>query len=102
MGIVKELKMLLKLRAWLRSGQLKAGGVVVVLAAAQTWFASKDGVDLLTELAVLIHLMPATLIGIVGGLIGLAILFFRAKTEWSLSEKVAGVDKLPPPAGPTP
>lgn len=96
MGIVKELRMLLKLRAWLRSGQLKVGGLLGLLALAQTWLASQDGIDLVAWLAGIVHLMSGTLMGILAGIIALAILILRAKTEWSLSEKVAGVDKEQP------
>jgi|307.fasta_scaffold103168_1 hypothetical protein len=93
MGYIQELKMLLTLKAWLRSWQLKGGGIVILLAAAQTWITTPDGMDLLTAAAMLVHLMPATLTGVLGGVIGLALLLLRAKTEWSLSEKVSGVDK---------
>lgn len=103
MGVVKELRMLFKLRAWLRSGQLKAGGIIGLLALVQTWLASQDGIDLVAWLATLLHVMSGTLMGILTGIIALVILFFRARTEWSLSEKVAGIDKIEsaqqPPAG---
>lgn len=90
---MKKLMLLLKLRAWLKSGTLKAGGVVAALGALQTWFATQDGTDLLNYLATLAGLSGATLNGIVLGLIGLAMLGLRAKTEWSLAEKVDGADK---------
>lgn len=95
--MLKNLAMLLKLRAWLRSGGLQAGGAVTVLGALQTWLSSQAGTDLLTTAAGYLHLVPGTLNGLVLGVIGLAMLGLRAKTEWSLAEKVSGVDKAPPP-----
>jgi hypothetical protein len=95
--MLKNLAMLLKLRAWLRSGGLQAGGAVAVLGAVQTWLSSNDGTDLMATAAMFLHLMPATLGGIITGLLGLAMLGLRVKAEWSLTEVVAGTDKAPPP-----
>lgn len=95
--MLKNLAMLLKLRAWLRSGGLQAGGALTVLGGIQAWLSSQDGTDLVAWLAMIVHLMPATVGGLLMGLLGLAMLAMRAKAEWSLAEKVAGTDKAPPP-----
>ena len=95
--MLKNLKMLLQLRAWLKSGTLQTGGLVAVLGAAQTWFSSADGMDLLNTVAGLIGLTGSTLSGGLLGVIGLVMIVLRAKTEWSLNEKVAGTDKVTGP-----
>lgn len=94
--MLKNLAMLFKLRAWLRSGTLKAGGTITILGAIQTWLSSQDGTDVLATVAGLAHLSAGTLNGLVLGLMGLIMLAARAKTEWSLREKVAGADLTKP------
>ena len=105
MKIFQELRMLLKARAWLRSTQLQAGGAVVILGAVQTWLSTKDGIDFVMLVATFVHLMPATLGGLLMALVGVVLWILRAKNEWSLSDKVNGVDKMPssgPATPPTP
>lgn len=89
----KQLTMLLKLRAWLKSDTLKAGGVIGVLGALQAFFSSQDGIDLLAMLAGVVHISAPTLGGVVLGLIGIAVLVMRAITERSLAAKVADPPK---------
>lgn len=98
--MLKELKMLLSLRAWWKSTALKAGGIVGILGAVQTYLGTSDGTDLMLMLAGFLHVMPATLGGIFTMGIGLLIWLLRAKTEWSLTELSTGADKAPQPAGP--
>jgi hypothetical protein len=93
--MLKELKMLLSLRAWWRSTSLKAGGVAGILGALQVYLSTSDGTDLVALVAGFLHVMPATLGGVIMAIVGLAIWILRAKSEWSLSEKAAGVDQLP-------
>jgi hypothetical protein len=88
--MLQNLKMLLSLRAWLKSDTLKTGGAVAVLGAIQAWASSSDGADMIGKVASLLHITGPTLNGIVLGLVGLAMLLARAKTEWSLQEKVDG------------
>lgn len=83
----KNLKMLLKLRSWIKSDTLKAGGLVGLLGAAQVFFTTGDGMQILDLIATFVGLMTGTLSGIVLGLIGLIMIVLRAKTEWSLAEK---------------
>jgi hypothetical protein len=97
--MLAKLKMLLSIRAWLKSGGLQAGGAVTVLGAVQTWLSTKDGTDVLAAAAGMAHLTAPTLNGLVLGVIGIGMLILRAKSEWSLAEKVAGADKVPPPGG---
>lgn len=93
--MLKNLRLLFKLRSWIRSGQLKAGGLVTVLGGLQVWLGSDDGRGVLEMLATLLNLMATTVTGGITSLIGLALIVLRARTEWSLAEKVADVDKDP-------
>lgn len=93
--MLKNLAMLLKLRAWLRSGGLQAGGLVTVLGGLQTWLGTDTGMDVIGMVAMYLHLMTATVMGLIMSAIGIVMLLSRAKAEWSLTEKVAGVDKVP-------
>lgn len=97
---MKQLKLLLSLRAWLKSGTLKAGGLVGALGAIQVYLSSKDGVDLVALAAAALGVMPATLGGLLATILAVGIAFMRAKTEWSLKEKVTGVPD-PSPGTPT-
>jgi hypothetical protein len=90
---MKNLKMLFKLRAWLKSDTLKVGGAVGILGAAQTWLKTDEGMGILDMLANAIGLTSGTFSGVVIGLVGVLMLLFRAKTEWGLNEKVEGKDK---------
>lgn len=89
----KNLKMLLKLRSWLKSDTLKAGGAVGLLGAAQAFFQSDDGMGILNVIATFLPLSQATLSGVLLSIIGAAMILLRAKTEWSLSEKNADAHK---------
>lgn len=93
--MLKKLKMLLKLRAWIRSDTLKAGGIIGFLGALQTFVQSDDGMGWVDWVANIIGLTSGTLSGILLGIAGLVTLIYRAKTEWGLDEKVAGKDKAP-------
>lgn len=93
--MLKKLKLLLSLRAWIRSGQLKAGGLLGILGAIQVWLGTDDGMGIIEWVSVAIGLMGSTVIGVFTSAIGLVMLILRAKTEWSLAEKVAEVDKDP-------
>jgi hypothetical protein len=93
--MLKNLRMLLKFRSWWRSWQLKGGGLITGLGALQMWLGSDDGRGILEMLATLLNLMATTVSGGVTSLIGLLLIVLRAKTEWSLAEKVANVDKDP-------
>jgi hypothetical protein len=93
--MLKELKMLLSLRAWLRSTSLQAGGVVGVLGAIQTYLGTTDGMDLLSWVATFTRLPVPVVNGIAMMLTGLLIWILRAKAQWSLSEVAAGTDKQP-------
>lgn len=93
--MLKKLRMLLKARAWLRSLQLQGGGVLGILGGIQVWLASDDGRGVLEFLATLLNLMTGTVMGFFTSAVGLALILMRAKTEWSLAEKVAKVDKDP-------
>jgi len=77
----------------LKSGQLQAGGLVGALGAIQTWLGTTDGMGFLEKAAVILNLQPATLNGIAMMGTGLLLVLLRAHTEWSLQEKVDGVDK---------
>lgn len=92
--MLAKLKLLLSLRAWLKSGTLKAGGLVGALGAIQVYLSSQDGVDLVAMAASALGVMPATLGGILAGLSGLLTLVMRAKTDMSLAKK-AGVPEPP-------
>lgn len=94
--MLKELKMLFSLRAWWKSTALKAGGIVGVLGAIQTYLGTQDGADLMAMAAGFLHLAPTTLGGIFTMLIGLLIWILRAKSEWSLTELAAGKDETTP------
>ena len=85
--MLKNLKLLLKLRAWLKSDTLKTGGIVGVLSAAQIFLQSDDGAGWLDWISALIGVSTATGSGIVLGTVSLAMLVLRAKTEIGLAEK---------------
>lgn len=89
----KNLKMLLKLRSWLKSDTLKVGGLVGVLGAIQTFIGTDDGMKVLDLAAGFVGLSTGTLTGGLLGIIGLAMIGLRAKTEWSLGEKNADAHK---------
>jgi hypothetical protein len=95
--MLKDLQLLLQLRSWLTSKTLKFAGAVTVLS---TFLATPQGQAVLAAVAAAVHLSPGVLGGILAALSGLATAVLRAKTEWSLTEKNTGVDKLPVPAGP--
>lgn len=87
--MLKNLKYLFKLRAWLKSGTLKAGGLITLLGGLEAFVRSADGMDLLAEIAKLAGLSTGTLSGVVLGVSGLVTLLYRARTERSLAQHVA-------------
>lgn len=99
--MLKQLAMLFKLRSWLKSDTLKTGGLVGILAVAQTYLSSQDGLDLLNMIAGFLGLTGSTLSGIVLGIISVAILVQRALTEHSLAKKIAPPAEIPVPASAT-
>jgi len=91
--MLKKLRALMKLRAWLKSDTLKAGGFIGALGAAQTFLQSDDGAGWIDWAANIIGLTSGTASGLALGGVGLVMLVLRAKTEWGLDEKIAGKDK---------
>ncbi len=86
--MLKNLKLLLSLRAWLRSANLQAGGAVLAIGQLQMWLATDDGMRLLALAAQLLGMTAETFSGLALSVVGLAMLVLRAKTEKSLAAKV--------------
>jgi hypothetical protein len=90
--MIQNLKLLLSLRTWLKSGTLSVAGILGILA----------GLDLATPLPVIqtvlgfvvqtFHVSAETAVAWLVVLKSLADAILRAKTEWSLAEKVQGKD----------
>jgi hypothetical protein len=91
--MLKKLKLLLSLRAWLKSDTLKTGGVIGIIGAAQAFLQTDNGMHLIDLIAGVIHISSGTLSGLLLGVAGVAMLFHRAMTEWGLDEKVTGKDQ---------
>jgi hypothetical protein len=85
--VLKNLKLLLTLRAWLKSDTLKAGGAVGILAAIQTFIQGQDGASIIEWVAAAIGVTGATASGLMLGVVSLLMLVLRAKTERALGDK---------------
>ena len=85
--MLKNLKLLLSLRAWLKSGTLKMGGLVAMLGSAQVWLSTPDGSRIVDLIATALHVSSPVMSGILMQGIGLLILAYRAKTETGLADK---------------
>lgn len=85
--MLKKLRLLLKIRSWLKSNTLQAGGVGGVLAAAQVFLQGDDGAGWLEWVSGILQVSTATGGGLVLGALSLAMLVLRAKTERGLDQK---------------
>ena len=80
----KNLKLLMSLRAWLKSGDLKLAGIVALIGQAQVWLATEDGVRIMAMVAGLIGWSPALMTGWIPSLLGIVLLWRRTNTETNL------------------
>lgn len=81
---MKNLKLLLKARAWLKSGDLKVGGILALLGQAQVWIATEDGMRIMALAAGMVGLTPALLTGWFTSIVGIIMLWRRTNTETRL------------------
>ena len=82
---MKNLGLLLKLRSWLKSGDLKLAGIITLLGQAQVWIATEDGMRIMALVAGLVGMTPALLTGWITSIVGLVLLWRRTNTETNLA-----------------
>lgn len=85
--MLKKLRYLFKIRSWLKSNTLQGGGIVGLLGAAEVFLRGEDGMGVIALIAQTASLSYETTSGLLLGIVGLAMLGLRAKTERSLAEK---------------
>jgi len=83
---MKNLKLLLSLRAWLKSGTLQTGGIIAALGQAQVWLATDEGVRIMELIAGQVGMTAATFTGWVTSAIGIVFLWHRTRTETNLAK----------------
>lgn len=86
----KKIKLLFKLKSWLTSKTLWAGGAVGAIATIQgivTWLQGPEAATLLDILGAIIPLPQGLILALLIGFFSLVILVLRALTEWGLDEK---------------
>ena len=91
--MIKKLKLLLNLRAWIRSGGLKLGGGIAAIGVVETWLQTQWGLSAVQLAADLLNVMASTLGSAALTVVGLLQILSRLKTEWSVAEKIEGKDK---------
>ena len=83
----KNLALLFKIRAWLKSNTLQAGGFITVLGSVQVWLGGDDGMKVISLIANFFHVTDATMSGLLLQATGIGMLLLRAKTERGLGDK---------------
>lgn len=83
---MKNLRLLLKLRAWLKSGTLQTGGIIAILGQAQVWIATEDGMRIMDMIAGVVGMTAGTATGWITSIIGLVFLWHRTRTETNLGD----------------